>query len=189
MSNKLKLTISLCVCLVVAIAGIVFVSKSLNSAKSENEQLDNALQDSIIATPEVDDEPDPESNDVYPVEEENDVAANDGMSQEVIDENIASGLEAMESIAAIYDTSTESKYNYVGIPQVDNCIGTLLGSGKFELVDDAEDTIDSVPVHLYVIGINDIAYTVVYYPGVEAVAINMGISVDEYRSGENGDED
>lgn len=189
MSNKLKLTIALCTCLVVAIAGIVFVNKSLNSAKSENEQVDATLQNSITATPEVDDEPAAESNDVYIAEEENDVAANDGMSQDVIEENIASGIEALESIAAVYDTSTESKYNYVGIPQVDNCIGSLLGSGKYELVDDAEDTIDSVPVHLYIIGINDIAYTVVYYPDVEAVAINMGISVDEYRSGENDNED
>lgn len=189
MSNKFKLTIALCTCLVVAIAGIVFVNKSLNSAKSENEQVDAALQNSITATPEVDDEQDTESNDVYIDEEENDVAANAGISQDVIDESIASGIEALESIAAVYDTSTESKYNYVGIPQVDNCIGTLLGSGKFELVDDAEDTIDSVPVHLYIIGINDIAYTVVYYPDVEAVAINMGISVDEYRSEENAHED
>lgn len=189
MSNKLKITMALSICLFVAVICIVVAGKAFSNAKTENEQANADFQNSIVATPDIVEEPtEPEDDFVYP-DMENDVAANDGMSPEVIEENMASGIEALESIASCYDTSTESEYNYTGVPQVDNCIGTLLGSGQFTLIDDAEDTIDSVPVHLYIVGINDAAFTVVYYPDVEAVAIPMGMSVEEYIAGENSDED
>lgn len=93
------------------------------------------------------------------------------------------GMEELECIASCYDTSTVSEVKYTGIPQVDNCIHTLLGSGEYKPMEDADDYIDDYPVHIYVIDVNNKVFSIIYYEDIEAIAIPLDMTPAEYYSG------
>lgn len=92
-------------------------------------------------------------------------------------------IEELECIAACYDTSTVSEVKYTGIPQVDNCIYTLLGSGEYKPMEDTDDYIDDYPVHIYVIDVNNKVFSIIYYEDIEAIAIPLDMTPAEYYSG------
>lgn len=106
-----------------------------------------------------------------------------GSVDKLLETKESKGIEVMESIAACYNTDTTSEYNYTGVPQVDNCIHTLIGSGVYKLLEDCADTIDSVPVHLYIIDVDISVYSIIYYPDMEAIAIPLNMTTAEYYAG------
>lgn len=100
-----------------------------------------------------------------------------------LEDNQITGIESLELVASCYDTSDVSDVRYTGVPQVDNCIKTLLGSGEYKPMEDTNTTIDSVPVHLYILDVNDSVFAIVYYPNVEAIALPLGVTPAEYYAG------
>ena len=165
--------------LILAIVVICIFAFSLrrenkNIAGSMDEKQVDAVGGSALQTPSTQD-------DVVP-EDETRITTSDDL-EIIMESRQAESIEELECISACYDTSTVSEVNYTGIPQVDNCIHTLLGSGEYKPMEDDDDYIDDYPVHIYVIDVNNKVFSIIYYEDIEAIAIPLDMTPAEYYSG------
>lgn len=165
--------------LILAIVAICILTFSLNRENknivgSVDEKQADAVGGSALQTADTQDD--------VVTEEETRISTSDDL-EIIMESRQVESIEELECIAACYDTSTVSEVKYTGIPQVDNCIYTLLGSGEYKPMEDADDYIDGCPVHIYVIDVNNKVFSIIYYEDVEAIAIPLDMTPAEYYSG------
>lgn len=159
----------------ILVAVFIILVITLHTYKMNSKQL-TSKQEEIVS--------DHEADIIEPIDDTEDGAVVERKHIDTeTDERVIKGIEVLETSSACYDTSAESDYLYTGVPQVDNCIHVLCGTKEPTLVEDYDDTINDISVHMYVVCINDLVYTIVYYPEVEALALPMNMTLAEYNSG------